>query len=326
MTERIKVHGLGMAQMDYKITGDHPFPVDEEDIFPFIDSADVRFKGPGGIVPNTLTAFSRIAPDAYLGLRVSVGEDENGRLIQATLPHLPGDVQVQANTHTDIWVGMMNEDGDLSDYRSKRSAGRHVKANRSGYGQNELFLTDVSSNRDPTVLQQSLEIIQAVKRRGGIYGLNLGGTMSRSLTNVALYTIFDAFDSDPDVIFGNAKEITTASGTPDLSSAIKNGFPNSRLLVATNGERGALIRAEGEIIEVGASQTTVVDTTGAGDSYMGIFLAFWTRNPNAESQTTRLRNIARTASYGAGLVVGSPHSQLSLAQAESTLKFNNSLQ
>ena len=66
-----------------------------------------------------------------------------------------------------------------------------------------------------------------------------------------------------------------ANETPsgDLVEQIKNFHPEKNLLV-TLGSDGAIMRTnQGEIIKVNAPKTEVIDTTGAGDGFVGAFAA-----------------------------------------------------
>ena len=59
----------------------------------------------------------------------------------------------------------------------------------------------------------------------------------------------------------------------DLVEQIKNFHPEKNLLV-TLGSDGAIMRTnQGEIIKVTAPKTEVIDTTGAGDGFVGAFAA-----------------------------------------------------
>jgi ribokinase len=59
----------------------------------------------------------------------------------------------------------------------------------------------------------------------------------------------------------------------DLVSKIRNFHPDKNLLV-TLGAAGAIMRTnDGELIEVTAPKTKVIDTTGAGDGFVGAFAA-----------------------------------------------------
>ena len=59
----------------------------------------------------------------------------------------------------------------------------------------------------------------------------------------------------------------------DLVGQVKNLYPDKNLLV-TLGSNGAILRTKnGEVIKVTAPKTEVIDTTGAGDGFVGAFAA-----------------------------------------------------
>jgi len=59
----------------------------------------------------------------------------------------------------------------------------------------------------------------------------------------------------------------------DLVELLKNFYPEKNLLV-TLGSDGAILRTRnGEIIKAAAPKTEVIDTTGAGDAFVGAFAA-----------------------------------------------------
>ena len=59
----------------------------------------------------------------------------------------------------------------------------------------------------------------------------------------------------------------------DLVGQVKNFYPDKNLLV-TLGSDGAILRTKnGEIIKATAPKTEVIDTTGAGDAFVGAFAA-----------------------------------------------------
>jgi len=59
----------------------------------------------------------------------------------------------------------------------------------------------------------------------------------------------------------------------NIVEKIENFYPDKNLLV-TLGSDGAILRTnQGEIIKVTAPKTEVIDTTGAGDGFVGAFAA-----------------------------------------------------
>jgi ribokinase len=69
------------------------------------------------------------------------------------------------------------------------------------------------------------------------------------------------------------ESLSHESNGKDLIEKMKNFYPEKNLLV-TLGAAGAIIRnKDGEIIEIAAPKTEVIDTTGAGDGFVGAFAA-----------------------------------------------------
>lgn len=79
-----------------------------------------------------------------------------------------------------------------------------------------------------------------------------------------------------DMVFANEHEICALYETEDFEVAIAQAAKDAPLVVVTRGEKGSVIVADNERIEVACVPTVVVDTTGAGDAYVAGFLAGWT--------------------------------------------------
>ena len=81
-------------------------------------------------------------------------------------------------------------------------------------------------------------------------------------------------DGTIDVLFCNDEEVTALMQTDDLEAALTELSAKVPLLVVTRGANGALAIQSGERAEVSAQPVaTVVDTTGAGDTFTSGFLA-----------------------------------------------------
>ena len=77
-----------------------------------------------------------------------------------------------------------------------------------------------------------------------------------------------------DVVFGNAEEeIIPITGVDSIEAAAKHMCAGKRMVVARQGQQGALVVTAKETIHVPAFQTGVVDTLGAGDAFNGGFIA-----------------------------------------------------
>ncbi|MBN1401045.1 MAG: carbohydrate kinase family protein [Anaerolineae bacterium] len=87
----------------------------------------------------------------------------------------------------------------------------------------------------------------------------------------------EGFFDHLDVFLPNENELLAITRADDLDEAIAQMASKVPLLVVKRGERGALGVCDEERLDVPAYPTTVADTTGAGDTFDGGFLAGWLR-------------------------------------------------
>ncbi len=76
-----------------------------------------------------------------------------------------------------------------------------------------------------------------------------------------------------DIIFLNAEEALFLTGDEDLNLAVKDLGELVPLVVVTQGSEGCIINQRGKIRHVSSFPVKEVDSTGAGDSFAGAFLA-----------------------------------------------------
>lgn len=87
----------------------------------------------------------------------------------------------------------------------------------------------------------------------------------------------EGFFEPLDVFLPNENELRAIAGQPDLEAAIAHVAARVPVLVVKRGAKGAFgVRGE-ERVDVPAYPVNVVDSTGAGDSFDGGFLAGWLR-------------------------------------------------
>ncbi len=75
------------------------------------------------------------------------------------------------------------------------------------------------------------------------------------------------------MLFANEEEALALSGDDDVESALATLSRDGREVIITRGSHGALARRGEEVAAVAARRGRVVDTTGAGDSATGTYLA-----------------------------------------------------
>jgi fructokinase len=76
-----------------------------------------------------------------------------------------------------------------------------------------------------------------------------------------------------DILFANEAELLSLYETADFATALAAVRQEVGLAAVTRSEKGSVIAAGAETVEVKAVPTQVVDTTGAGDAYAAGFLA-----------------------------------------------------
>lgn len=77
-------------------------------------------------------------------------------------------------------------------------------------------------------------------------------------------------------LFMNEEEATFLTGETDVAKALDSLLLASPLAVIKRGSNGAVVKTrESEMLSAPALSTTVTDTTGAGDSFAGGFIASW---------------------------------------------------
>ena len=85
-----------------------------------------------------------------------------------------------------------------------------------------------------------------------------------------------------DVFLPNEMEALRLAHISDMNEAVSRLRARAPFVVIKRGERGALGARAGEVVEVPAIPTTVVDTTGAGDSFDAGFLSAFLENEPLE--------------------------------------------
>ena len=134
-------------------------------------------------------------------------------------------------------------------------------------GANAVLTADVvsaaSALSDAVVVVAQLEVpldavLEAGRRTSGVFVLNPAPAQSLSSELLSLV----------DVLVVNEGEFEVVTGSPVSPDALVAPSLPDRVVV-TLGGRGALVRDGSTVVSVEAPQVDVVDTTGAGDTFVG---------------------------------------------------------
>lgn len=135
--------------------------------------------------------------------------------------------------------------------------------------QDVLPALDASAPGDLAVFQGNLNepttkaLLAEARRRGMITAFNPS----------PLRPAFQEFWPLVDIAFLNAGEALALTGASGAAAAAVLHAMGVREVVLTLGADGALLSSEGAMVKVGAVPANVIDTTGAGDTFMGAALA-----------------------------------------------------
>ncbi len=97
-----------------------------------------------------------------------------------------------------------------------------------------------------------------------------------------------------DIMFPNLEEgraLTGAQSPEDVLHILREEYPTTLMCLKLDKE-GAMIADSSGIFRVEATKDTVIDATGAGDSFCGAFLGHYLRSKNARAAATLAAQVA----------------------------------
>lgn len=268
MTNRIEVVGLGSCVVDYFALTPRIIGAEEKII---VESLEVH---PGGVTANNLVQVARLGLKA--GWFGYTGDDDNGKLLLRSFREEGMDVSrvkvIEGERASSAWITVDGEGRrsiymfpnvtatvnpeavreDFSDY-IKQAAHFHTEAS-------QLPLAPVITAMD-------------IAREGGTkvffdldidphYLLNEDGLGSEEEL-MAVLSLSDVLKPCK----GSARELT-GLGDPE-AMALKLLDYGPKMVAITLGEEGCCVATAGKVVHSPAFKVDVVDTTGAGDAFMG---------------------------------------------------------
>jgi sugar/nucleoside kinase (ribokinase family) len=267
MAQAVQVVGIGSCGVDYfaivpRLLGP------EEKI-----NADRLEIHAGGVTGNNLTQVARLGASAgWLGL---IGDDESGRLITKAFAEdgldLSGVETVKGEQSTFTWIPVdahgerciymfPNINGKLSAAQVRSRFAPHIKAAKH-------FHTEASQLPLPPV-KEALQVARAAGVRV-IFDLDVAPSyfahakLGAEKDLVAALQLVDVLKPCK----AAAREIT---GETDYEKmALKLLALGPKVVAVTMGAEGSLIASAGKTAHVPAFKVSVMDSTGAGDAFMG---------------------------------------------------------
>lgn len=220
---------------------------------------------PGGMGGNQAVMCSRMGADTFMVGKV--GDDAYGRELMASLARhgvICSNVSLSADEHTGIGLVMRGEGDNRAVYDPGANATityKEVRAAIHGLaGKDNVFLCQLGCD-----LEATMQSILCAKRNGLFTILN--ATPARSIPE----EVYQALD----VLCINEGECEFLSGIGCMDDASREKalhFFERRGVghtVITLGRRGSVTLVDGKMVKVPCFSVETVDTTGAGDAYVG---------------------------------------------------------
>lgn len=241
------------------------------------DTESTYLKCPGGAPANVAVAISRLGGNsAFFG---RVGQDPLGRFMKATL------TQEQVNTdymlldeaqRTSTVIVDLDDSGERSfTFMVKPSADQFlVPADIPAFVQGEwLHVCSIALANEPS-RSSTLKAMQDIKVAGGFVSFDPNLREEVWANPEELKPVVRQAIELADVVKFSDDELLFLTDTDSLEAGLEaiKAFDNTLVLI-TQGAKGALVVFEGEQELIAGQAVKPIDTTGAGDAFVGGLLA-----------------------------------------------------
>ncbi len=267
-------------------------------------------QNPGGAPANVLSAVKRLGGEvAFIG---KVGDDMHGRFLLETLKKediCTDGIIVDDSVFTTLAFVNIDEKGDRS-FSFARKPGADTclsfeEVNKELIENTKIFHVGSLSLTDEPVKSATLKALDMAKSLGKIisYDPNWRAPLWKSeeegkkeMRSILPYVdIIKISDEE-------TKLLTDFESEEDASCAlIEQGV---KTVIVTMGEKGALVRTKEGSVTCKAQKVKAVDTTGAGDAFMGSFLWNVSRCGEREISLKEAKNFAEFSNRVSAWCVG----------------------
>ena len=238
----------------------------------------------GGAPANVAVGVARLgSPSAFIG---RVGNDPLGQFMQDTLnaenvntQHMILDPQHRTST---VVVGLDNGERSFT-FMVNPSADQFLQASDlPPFQQGEwLHCCSIALINNPS-REATFEAIRRIKAAGGFFSFdpNLRESLWSSLEEMK--TVVMEAVALADVLKFSEEELTLLTNTDSLEKAFEKvtALYPEKLIIVTLGKDGALYHLKGKKDVIAGKALQPVDTTGAGDAFVGGLLAGLSQHPN----------------------------------------------
>lgn len=243
-------------------------------------NGNIRFeRNPGGAPANVLAVLSKLGVStSFIG---KVGQDQFGTYLHETLNqcHIDTEGLVFAeDVRTTLAFVHLDDDGDRS-FSFYRNPGADMMLEPSEINVEQLkdikvfHFGSLSMTHEPSA-SATLFACRYAKEHGALVSFdpNYRASLWKDEAS-AVKAMFQGLDL-ADIVKLSLEELELLTGSADLdkgTSFLAEQF-NIQVLLVTLGEQGCYLRIGKESVRVPGFEVTTIDTTGAGDAFLGGFL------------------------------------------------------
>lgn len=240
------------------------------------DTASRISTSSGGAAGNVAAWLTRT--DACSTIVSHVGDDPAGSAIVAEFDALGvahGELVIPGET-SGVVVVLVDSSGERTMFPDKGANSRLTIADLPDLSNFQAVYISGYALLNPLARDGVLEMVAKIKADGiPIYFDPASVGSMKDVTDKELHTWFSLMD----VLLLNEEESIYLTGSVDIERALDYLLDFSEVVVIKRGSAGAIAKARGfDSISVAAVATTVVDTTGAGDSFAAGFIASFSKN------------------------------------------------
>jgi sugar/nucleoside kinase (ribokinase family) len=265
------------------------------------DTASRISTSSGGAAGNVAAWLTRT--DARSAIVSHVGDDPAGAAIVTEFDALGvshGDLVIPGET-SGVVVVLVDSSGERTMFPDKGANSRLVVEDLPNLSQYQAVYISGYALLNPLARDGVLAMIAKIKADGiPIYFDPASVGAMKDVADKELHKWFSMMD----VLFLNEEESIYLTGSVDIERALNYLLDFSQVVVVKRGSAGAIAKARGfDSISLPAVAATVVDTTGAGDSFAAGFIASFSKNRDL---TASLQAGAELAADCVAIVGGRP--------------------
>ena len=265
------------------------------------DTASRISTSSGGAAGNVAAWLTRT--DARSTIVSHVGDDPAGAAIVAEFDALGvshGDLVIPGET-SGVVVVLVDSSGERTMFPDKGANSRLVVEDLPDLNSFQAVYISGYALLNPLARDGVLAMIEKIKEDGlPIYFDPASVGAMKDVADKELHNWFSMMD----VLFLNEEESIYLTGSVDIERALDYLLDFSQVVVIKRGSAGAIAKARGfDSISLPAVAATVVDTTGAGDSFAAGFIASFSKNRDL---TAALQAGAELAADCVAIVGGRP--------------------